>query len=150
MAIKEKRKLDYPAFQGRGWSFGIGNAEARKSVTIDKRWGRVEMVDGAEDIGQSIGIIIGTAKGERVMRPEFGCGIHELCFEPISSPLVQEIKSTVREALTRFEARIDLDEVTVSTRNAINGFLEIAIDYRVRTTNQTGNFVYPYYFREST
>jgi phage baseplate assembly protein W len=144
------RQLRYPAFQGRGWRFGNGQDVARRSVTLDKRWGRAEMVEGEEDIGQSIGIIIGTARGERLMRPEFGCGIHELVFEPISSALVQEIKATVRDALTKFEARIDLDEVSVSTRDVMNGFLEITIAYRVRTTNQVGNFVYPYYFREST
>jgi hypothetical protein len=137
----------FPAFQGRGWSFGVA-PEERKAVTLDPRWGRVELAEGERDIRQAIAIILGTARGERVMRPDFGCGIHELTFEVISSPLVQEIKSVVREALTRFEARIDVLRVEVSTKDALNGKLEIALDYRVRTTNQVGNFVYPFYFRE--
>jgi len=139
----------FPAFQGCGWSFGVGHEE-RKAVTLDQRWGRVEMTQGEHDIQQAIAIILGTARGERVMRREFGCGIHELTFEAISSPLVQQIKSMVREALNRFEARIDVIDVSVNTRDAVNGKLEITLAYRVRTTNQLGNFVYPFYFEEAT
>jgi phage baseplate assembly protein W len=148
MAQSQQTKT-FPAFQGRGWSFGVGLDE-RKAVTLDPRWGRVELAEGERDIQQAISIILGTARGERVMRPDFGCGIHELTFEVISSPLVQEIRSVVRDALNRFEARIDVLRVEVNTRDAVNGKLEIALDYRVCTTNQVGNFVYPFYFKEAS
>lgn len=106
------------------------------------------MVEGETDVQQAIAIILGTARGERVMRPDFGCGIHELTFETISSPLVAEIKRVVREALVRFEARIDVLRVDVDTNDALNGKLAIEVSYRMRTTNQVGNFVYPFYFQE--
>ncbi len=140
-------ETDYPPFLGRGWRFGT-LPEGRLGVTLDRRWGRVEMVEGEEDVEQSIAIILGTARGERVMRPDFGCGIHELPFETISSPLVAEVRRVVREALVRFEARIEVLRVEVHTGQAIKGKLEIELDYRVRTTNQTGNYVYPFYFKE--
>jgi phage baseplate assembly protein W len=144
---RELNKPDFPPFLGRGWRFGTP-PDQRLGVTLDRRWGRVEMVEGETDVQQAIAIILGTARGERVMRPDFGCGIHELTFETISSPLVAEIKRVVREALLRFEARIDVLRVDVETRDAVNGKLGIDVHYRMRTTNQVGNFVYPFYFQE--
>jgi len=142
-------EADFPPFLGRGWRFGTA-PEERQGVTLDRRWGRVEMAEGEIAVEQSIAIILSTARGERVMRPEFGCGIHELPFETISSPLVAEIRRVVREALIRFEARIDVLRVAVHTTYAMEGRLDIELDYRVRTTNQTGNYVYPFYFAEAS
>ena len=82
------------------------------------------------------------------MRPDFGCGIHELSFETISTALIAEIRRVVRDALRHFEARIDVLDVDVDTRDHMNGKLEINLAYRLRTTNQVGNFVYPFYFGE--
>ncbi|MEL6168986.1 MAG: GPW/gp25 family protein [Pseudomonadota bacterium] len=130
---------DEPAFLGQGIAY---------HPVIDRRWGRLDMVSGTEDVEQSIRIIIGTARGERVMRPDFGCGIHELPFEAVSSQLVAEIRQVVREALTRFEARIDVLRVAVDTSASLNGRLDIELDYRVRTTNQRGNLVFPFYIPE--
>ena len=139
----------YPPFLGRGWRFGVAPGQ-RPGVTLDRRRGRVQMVEGEEDVQQAIAIIIGTARGDRVMRPGFGCGIHELPFEAISSPLVAEVKRVVRDALIEFEPRIDVLKVEVDTRDAINARLGIDVHYRVRATNQTGNFVYPFYFQEAS
>ena len=144
----ELNRQGFPPFLGRGWRFGTP-PDQRRGVTLDPRWGRVEMVEGETDVQQSIAIILGTAQGERVMRPEFGCGIHELTFEAISSPLVAEVKRVVREALVRFEARIDVLRVDVDTNGARDGRLAIEVSYRMRTTNLVGNFVYPFYFREA-
>ncbi|MEP1497389.1 MAG: GPW/gp25 family protein [Paracoccaceae bacterium] len=144
---KDSPTPGFPAFLGRGWGFGTTVDEVL-GLSLDRRWGRVVMSEGALDVQQSIAIILGTARGERVMRPDFGCGIHELPFETISAPLVAEIRRVVRDALRRFEARIDVLEVEVDTRDHINGKLEISLAYRLRTTNQVGNFVYPFYFGE--
>jgi hypothetical protein len=146
---RELSRPDFPPFLGRGWRFGTP-PDQRRGVTLDQRWGRVEMVKGETDVQQAIAIIVGTARGERVMRPEFGCGIHELTYETISSPLVAEVKRVVREALVRFEARIDVLRVDVDTTEARDGKLAIEVSYRMRTTNQVGNFVYPFYFQESS
>ena len=126
-------------FLGRGWNM---------PVELDPRTGRVMSVAYEEDIRQSIFIILETAPGERVMRPNFGCGIHELVFTALDSTTIQRIRSVVEEALRRCEARIDVLSVTVDEEVTIQGELLIEIEYRVRKTNQTGNLVFPFYFRE--
>ena len=126
-------------FLGRGWNM---------PVELDPRTGRVLSVAYEEDIRQSIFIILETAPGERVMRPNFGCGIHELVFTALDSTAIQRIRSVVEEALRRCEARIDVLAVTVDEEVASDGQLLIELEYRVRKTNQTGNLVFPFYFRE--
>jgi uncharacterized protein len=126
-------------FLGRGWAM---------PVTLDPRTGRVASVAYEEDIRQSILIILETAPGERVMRPNFGCGIHELVFAAIDSTAIQRIRSLVEEALRRCEARIDVLAVTVDEAATQEGKLLIELEYRVRKTNQLGNLVFPFYFRE--
>jgi phage baseplate assembly protein W len=131
--------IDRKTFLGRGWA---------TPVALDPRTGHVADVAYEDDIRQSILIILQTAPGERVMRPNFGCGIHELVFTTLDSTTIQLIRSSVEEALRRCEARIDVLEVTVDESATIDGELEVEIEYRVRKTNQTGNLVFPYYFGE--
>ena len=128
-------------FLGVGWAFPVHS-------TTD--FGTVEQVAFEGDIKQSILIILETAKGERVMRPDFGCGIHDLVFDVANNRLMEQIKRVVEEALRTYEARIEVESVTVSTEHLFRGRLDVEIDYRVRATNQVGNFVYPYYFRQGT
>ena len=125
-------------FLGIGWKF---------PVTIDAT-GKIAMSQFEEDIKEAIRIILGTARGERVMRPDFGCGIHELIFEPINVATTGLIESSVQEALTRYEPRIDLIDVTVIDNEANVGKLKVSIDYRVRATNNEFNLVYPFYLKE--
>jgi len=117
-------------------------------VDIDPRTGLVASVEYEDDIRQSIFIILETARGERVMRPDFGCGIHELVFEAVDSRTLQRIRSEVEDALLRFEARIEVLGVTIDEDATSEGVLMIELEYRVRRTNQTGNLVFPFYFRE--
>ena len=126
-------------FLGRGWAM---------PVELDPRTGLVASVAYEEDIRQSMRIILETAPGERVMRPNFGCGIHELVFSVVDSTAIQQIRSTVQEALRRCEARIDALEVTVEEAATREGKLLVQIEYRVRRTNKTGNLVFPFYFLE--
>ena len=126
-------------FLGRGWSF---------PVAIDPRDGAIASVAFEDDVKQSIRIIIGTSPGERVMRPEFGCGIHDLVFASIDVATATRIETTVRDALIRFEARIDVLRVDVDLTRDRDGVLLIELEYRIRSTNQIGNLVYPFYFRE--
>ncbi len=126
-------------FLGRGWAF---------PVVLDPRTGLVASIAHEEDIRQSIMIILETAPGERVMRPKFGCGIHELVFEAVDSTVIQLIRSTVEEALRRCEARIDVLSINVDEEATSEGKLLVEIEYRVRKTNQSGNLVFPFYFRE--
>jgi len=117
-------------------------------VALDPQTGLVASVEYEEDIRQSILIILETAPGERVMRPNFGCGIHDLVFTALDSTTMQLIRSSVEEALRRCEARIDLLGVTVDEAATDEGQLLIELEYRVRRTNQAGNLVWPFYFRE--
>jgi uncharacterized protein len=127
------------AFLGVGWKF---------PVQVDNT-GRIAMSEFEQDIRESIRIILSTSKGERVMRPDFGCGIHDYVFGAMNTTTIGLIESSVREALTRWEPRIDLLGVRVSTAEAEAGRLLVGIDYRVRATNNEFNLVYPFYLTES-
>jgi len=126
-------------FLGRGWAFPFRTEPAS---------GRVATAAEEEDIRQSILIILKTAKGERPMRPDFGCGIHNLVFAAIDTATLAQVKRDVAEALRNYEARIAVTAVQARAGNLLNGQLIIEIDYRVRQTNQPGNIVFPFYFRE--
>jgi phage baseplate assembly protein W len=135
----ESFNVERKDFLGRGWSM---------PVELDPRTGLVASVAYEEDIRQSILIILETAPGERVMRPNFGCGIHELVFSAVDSAAIQRIRSVVEEALRRCEARIEVLGVNVDEAATDEGKLLVEIEYRVRKTNQLGNLVFPFYFRE--
>lgn len=126
-------------FMGRGWAWPFH---------FEPATGRVATIADEEDIQQSIRIILGTSKGERVMRPDFGCGIHNLVHGAIDMATIAQIKRDVADALRLYEARIDVLAVRVESANLVNGRLDVEIDYRVRQTNQPGNCVFPFYFRE--
>ncbi len=128
-------------FLGKGWKF---------PVTVDTATGKITMSEYEQDIKESIVIILSTAKGERVMRPDFGCGIHDYVFAPINTATVNLIEVSVREALTLWEHRIILNKVEILTDESHNGKLKINIDYQVRTTNNRFNLVYPFYLKEGS
>ena len=127
-------------FLGKGWKFPVG---------IDSQ-GEIEKSKYEQDIKEAIWIILSTAKGERVMRPDFGCGIHDFVFAAINTVNIGLIESSVREALTVWEPRIELKDVSVSTEKIDKGQLLISIDYEVRATNNEFNLVYPFYLTEGT
>ena len=126
-------------FLGRGWAW---------PPHLDPVTGQVAMSAYEDDIRQAILIIIETAPGERAMRPDFGCGIHELVFETVDTTTLQRVRAVVQDALVRYEARIDVLGVEASVDESVDGALLIELEYRVRRTNQVGNLVYPFYFRE--
>lgn len=95
-------------------------------------------------VRQAIWIILGTAKGERVMRPDFGCRIHDLVFASLDSATLGRVDEEVRDALLRFEPRIDVLGVNVAP-DGDGEVLLISIDYEVRATNNVFNLVYPFY-----
>lgn len=121
-------------FLGNGWSF---------PVDIDARKG-VRMCGDEESIEQSIWIILATAPGERVLRPDFGCGIHHYVFSVNDAKTQNDITAAVRDALIRWEPRIQVMEVTTETRGE-GEVLLINIQYVVRTTNNFFNMVFPFY-----
>lgn len=103
-----------------------------------------------ESVRQAIWLILGTAKGERVMRPDFGCGIYDLVFEVNTPSTIGQVSQAVRESLLRFEPRIDVLDVQVrSLSDAEGDKLLINVDYQVRATNNVFNLVYPFYLERS-
>lgn len=123
---------------GAGWSFPF-KPDAN---------GRLNFLGGEEKIRQSLWIILSTAPGERVMLPEFGCGIHDLVFEANTASLHALLQEKVREALVRWEPRIDVTDVRVETSADARNYLLIRIDYRIRSNNAFYNLVYPFFINE--
>jgi uncharacterized protein len=107
--------------------------------------GLLATATGEEAVRQSIWMILGTAPGERVMRPDFGCGIHDAVFAVQDTDAAATIVTSVREALTRWEPRIDVLDVYASPDPADPHRLLIEINYQVRSTNSRFNLVYPFY-----
>lgn len=127
-------------FLGVGWKYPA-------YITIE---GKIAKSEYEQDIKEAIWIILGTAKGERVMRPDFGCGIHDLVFTPINTATITLVENSVREALTIWEPRIELIKVEASSERSEEGKMLVSIDYRVRTTNNRFNLVYPFYIKEGS
>ena len=122
-------------FLGRGWAFPL-----RTDAT-----GSIALVGGERDVAESIRIILGTAPGERPMRPEFGCAIHDLVFAPADATTAGQLASGVRAALERWEPRIDLLDVTVRFDALDAGRLLIDIRYSLGEANDPRNLVFPFY-----
>jgi hypothetical protein len=127
-------RFDY-SFVGRGFSWPMG---------VDHT-GSIKLTDSADDLDRSITIVLLTAPGERVMRPQFGCRIWDLLFEPITANLLGLISEAVRDALAQWEPRITVEQVNPIADEDQDGLVRIQIIYRVRATNDRRNLVYPFY-----
>lgn len=122
-------------FLGRGWAFPLGRDAS----------GQARMVEGDEAVARSIWLILATSPGERVHRPDFGCGLHELVFSPNDATTSGRVADAVRYALARFEPRAEVLGVETTVPSGEPATLLISIDYRVRSTNNRFNLVYPFY-----
>jgi phage baseplate assembly protein W len=110
--------------------------------------GRLPIISNDERIRQSISLILATAKGERIMQPAFGCGIHDLVFQPNTPAVRGLVRTDVIDALNRYEPRIDVVEVEVTAPEDQGNIVLITIDYRIRATNAFHNVVYPLFINE--
>jgi phage baseplate assembly protein W len=113
-------------------------------LQVDRR-GALALAHDETDIDQAIHLILATAPGERPMRPEFGCGVHDFVFETIDAGTVAQMETEVRAALDRWEPRIEVADVTFDLDRAGAGGLAIELVYRVRATNHMRNLVHPFY-----
>ena len=113
-------------------------------LSVDHRGG-IALARGEDDIEQAIAVILGTAPGERPMRPEFGCEIHQLVFDTIDAEMIGKMDSAIRVALDRWEPRIDVVSLDFDLTGTAEGRLEIDIRYAVRATTREHNLVYPFY-----
>lgn len=125
------------AFLGSGWAFPITLSET----------GGIAVSQSDDKIKESIRLILSTAKGERVMLPEFGCDIHDFAFSVINTSTLTMMKTAVKDALVVWEPRIEVLGVEVSTDDLEHGVLHMQANYRVRTTNAEQNLVYPFFLR---
>jgi phage baseplate assembly protein W len=122
-------------FVGAGWAF---------PMSIDATGG-FELVTDDREIEQAIRLILGTAYGERPMRPDFGCRIHDFAFAEANAATAGQIANEVRASLARWEPRITVDEILVNIDDVDQSLLWVDIRYHVRTRNDPRNLVFPFY-----
>src|SRR3954451_5490175 len=120
---------------GSGLAFPLG---------VDPR-GALALARGEDDIEQAIALILGTAPGEREMRPEFGCAVHDLVFDTLDAQMNGKPDTAIRAALDRWEPRIDVTGLDFDLSQVNAAQLVITISFRVRATNNQRNLVYPFY-----
>jgi phage baseplate assembly protein W len=122
-------------FIGRGWAFPL-----RTDAT-----GQIALVSREREIEESMRLILGTAPGERPMRPEFGCAIHDFIFATADATTAGLIAAEVRASLRRWEPRIEVHDVVVSFDTANPSTLYIDIRYVIANSNDPRNLVFPFY-----
>ena len=125
-------------FLGTGWKFPVKPDNS----------GRIALSTGEQDIAEAIRIIILTSPGERLMRPDFACGIRDYVFASMNAQTIALVETTVRDSLIKYEPRIEVLGVKVDATDAAPGRLLIHVTYRVRATNTVLNQVYPFYLTE--
>lgn len=135
MAISDR------SFLGTGWSF---------PPTFSRRSLGVEMVSDEQDIRESLWILFSTARGERIMVPEYGCQLSELLFQALTKSLATQMKTMVTQAILNWEPRISVTDVSVEIDAKVAGLATINVAYVVRLTNTRSNFVYPFSTNEAT
>jgi uncharacterized protein len=122
-------------FIGRGWAF---------PVRADKTGG-IALVSRERELAESIELILRTPRGDRPMRPEFGCGIWDEVFAPMDATTAGRVAYDVRAALERWEPRINVTAVEVTFNDAERGRMDVWITYAERETNDRRNLVFPFY-----
>ena len=127
-------------FLGVGWASPV-------AVRAD---GTIALSEHDENVSQAIRIILGTNRGERVMRPNFGAGLRDFVLRPISAGLLAQVKQRVSDALVDEEPRIDVLSIDVTRDGTSAARLLIDVAYQVRSTNTRTNLVYPFYLQEGT
>lgn len=122
-------------FVGRGWAYPV-----RTDAT-----GGIALVSSERDVEEAIRLILGTAPGERPLRPEFGCRIHHYVFASADATTAGMIAYEVRQSLRRWEPRIEVDDVDVGFDESDTAIVYIDIRYRIRSSNDARNLVFPFY-----
>jgi uncharacterized protein len=124
-------------FVGAGWSFPL-----RTDST-----GSISLSSGDEEIAEAIRLILSTSMGERPMRPNFGCRIHDRLFESVDGNMIAQMKLDVTEALAMWEPRINVGDVTVREveDKSLNQFFYVDITYSIKGANDRRNLVFPFY-----
>jgi uncharacterized protein len=122
-------------FVGAGWAFPMRTSPA----------GGFALVSGEREIEEAMRLVLATAPGERPMRPEFGCAIHDLVFAPVNDRTIGRIRYEVHTCLDRWEPRIKVESVEVTVDAADSAVLYIDVRYSIRGTNNPRSLVFPFY-----
>ena len=134
-ASLDSQRISEVSFIGRGiaWPMGVDHT------------GALRMTEGPADLDRSIRVVIATAPGERVMRPEFGCRVWDLLFEPVTANLMGQMAQAVRDALAQWEPRVTVEDVEVRPDDNDHALVHIGVRYVIKSTNDKRNLVYPFY-----
>lgn len=129
----------------RGWRFVVPGADEPDPSTglRTSATGALAVVEDDEAIRQALLLLVSTRPGERVMRPEYGCDLHKLLFAPNDDTTAGLAMHYVRQAVERWEPRVDIVGVDATRVEAAGQMLEVALDYRVRATRRLGRLVVP-------
>ena len=128
------------SFLGAGWGF---------PPAFSNKTAAVGLLSNEDDIQSSLEILLTTRQGERVMRPDYGCNLDELVFEPLTTTFKTYIKDLISTAILYYEPRIDVNKIELDDTGELEGRILISIDYTVRATNSRFNFVVPFYKTET-
>ena len=128
-------------FLGIGWSF---------PPSFNKESSDIKMVSDETDIKQSLEIYFNTKLGERIMRPEYGCVIHEHIFDKIDESILNILSFELTQNIGQIEPRIIIEKIQINQSNAASGELQISIEYKIISSNVRDNIVFPFYINEGT
>jgi phage baseplate assembly protein W len=134
-------EIELQSFLGTGWSFPpVFKKEGKNIITVSDE----------QDIAESVFILLNTTPGERIMRPEYGCGLKKLVFERHDSNFFAQLNHLIYYALLNFEPRINFIDAEVVNIDNLDGLLYIKINYTIIITNTRHNIVFPFYLLEGT
>jgi phage baseplate assembly protein W len=139
--VDDKLKIEELEFLGSGWSFPITFSGANHELDV---------VVAAQNVNDSIDIILGTSPNERVTALKFGAGINQFMFQEMNVELKQRMKTTVEDSLLLYEPRITLNKVEVEFLDTDSGQVQIFIEYVLNSSNTRHNYVYPFNVIEGT
>ncbi len=128
-------------FIGRGWSFPPYFDRVNKSVM---------MTEDAEDINNSLYILLSTIVGERNMNMSYGCNLDDMVFEVLDTSTITFIKNKIEKAILFYEARIELQNINIDTTDILSGLILVEIEYIISATNSRYNYVFPFWREEGT
>ncbi len=128
-------------FLGIGWSF---------PPSFNKDSSDIKMVSDETDIKQSLEIYFNTKLGERIMRPDYGCVIHEHIFDKIDDSILNILSFELTQNIGRIEPRIIIEKIQIKQSSIENGELKISIEYKIISSNVRDNIVFPFYINEGT
>jgi len=132
---------DDAGFLGRGWAF---------PPRVNGYTGGAVLVEQAEDVADSLRILMSTRPGERIMQADYGCRLHDLVFETNSPETRSAAETAIRQAVLFYEPRITLHRVEVDLVDWLEGRMSVELSYSIDATNSRANMVFPFYLTEGT